>query len=325
MTASDIETEIMKFRTEISIPAAPFRISPEKRGVLLGSCFSDEIGARMRNALWDVLPNPCGTLFNPLSIARAIRIALATESQSAIRFAHRPPLWHSWDFSTLFSDPSEERCRRRCLEALDLLTLYLSSASFLAVTFGTAMIYTLEGVPVANCHKYPQSTFERGMCSVEEIVQEWKNILSLLWEKNPDIKVIFTISPVRHVADTLPVNSLSKATLRLAVEQLASWAEAKGRTFYFPAYEIMIDDLRDYRFYASDMVHPSSTAVDYVWRHFQACLLTEKDRAIISAGESLRKRLTHRPLIEGIDDTDFRTKTAEKLEAFLSAHPGMRP
>lgn len=314
----------MKFRTEIESFTPPFSIDPEKRGVLLGSCFSDEIGARMRYAFWDVAPNPCGTLFNPASIARTISLALEEDPRRLLRYNSRNDICGSWDFSTLFSAASMPECERNCLQALSSLRSYLLSSRFLIITFGTAFIYELDDIVVANCHKHSSSLFTRRIMPVGEIVDLWQHTLARLRKLNPDLKIIFTVSPVRHTADTLRGNSLSKSTLHLAVDRLLTSESSDSSLCYFPAYEILIDDLRDYRYYAEDMTHPSPVAVDYVWEHFISSFLEPEARKLLKEAESLHRRLDHRPLIQTAAAERFKAQTANLLNEFLRSHPSLK-
>ena len=262
----------MKFRTEyLPSPSDRGLLTPDKPLLFVGSCFSDNIGARAEKAGWETIVNPCGTLFNPFSIARAVKLACTDDQEDIERrmFLH-DGRWRSWDFSTLFSDPEQEACRTRCTLALRRLRQGLVNSQALLVTLGTARIYRLaDGEPVANCHKMPERTFVRSLAGVEEIVAVLTEMTDTVRKVNPDITVIFTLSPVRHLRDGMAGNSLSKSVLRLAIAEME-----KRQCRYFPAFEIMTDDLRDYRFYADDLLHPSLSGVEYIWEKFTTQYLT---------------------------------------------------
>lgn len=248
-----------------------------ERYVTIGSCFSDYVAARMAADGITVCANPCGTLFNPASMARTLSLALtqgAAHLQSPIPgeafFLFESAVergWRCWDFPTRFTGETLDACRLRCEEALETLRDALEDADTLVVTFGTAWVFELAAVPgriVANCHKVPAREFVRRRLSVEEIVTLWLEIIKKLRAVNPELKIVFTVSPVRHLKDGLQGNACSKATLLLACERLAR----EPGCGYFPAYEIVIDELRDHSFFAADDVHPGPAAVEEVYRRF---------------------------------------------------------
>ncbi|MDE7160758.1 MAG: GSCFA domain-containing protein [Muribaculaceae bacterium] len=285
----------MKFRTEYHpSPVDRGVLTPERPMVLMGSCFSDNIGTRATQAGWEVYVNPCGTLFNPFSIARVVRLACTQDRQDMERrlFEH-DGRWRSWDFSTLFSAPERRDCNERCCEALGRLREGLARAQAIIVTLGTAWIYRLaDGEAVANCHKMPDRNFMRSLGSVEEITDALTRLSDNVRRFNPDIRIIFTLSPVRHLRDGMAGNSLSKSTLRLSIAEM----EKRG-CLYFPAFEIMTDDLRDYRFYADDLLHPSQAGVEYIWEKFTAQYLDEEGFRLLAKKEAEARRTRHRPLL----------------------------
>lgn len=285
----------MKFRTEY-LPSDSDRglLTPEKPLLLMGSCFSDNIGARATEAGWETYANPCGTLFNPFSIARAVNLACTEDREEFDRrlFFH-DSRWRSWDFSTLFSDPEREECRIRCMDALCRLRHGLMHSQALVVTLGTAWIYRLaDGEPVTNCHKMPEQTFIRSLAGVEETLNVLTEMIETVRRVNPDMTIIFTVSPVRHLRDGMAGNSLSKSVLRLAIAEME-----QRRCHYFPAFEIMTDDLRDYRFYADDLLHPSPAGVEYIWEKFTLQYLSEEGLRILKRKEADARRSRHRPLL----------------------------
>ena len=292
----------MKFRTEIKVEKAPFSLSPVGKTVFMGSCFSDNIGGRLADYMAPVSVNPCGVQFNPASIARVISLALEGKELSEDAFFLYDGLWRCWFLPTSFASAERVKTVEKAKSALGELRDDLRDAQVLVVTFGTAQVYRhlpsqhslFEGI-VSNCHKVPAREFSHEMLSVSDIVGQWLPLMLQLREFNPLLKVIFTVSPVRHLNPSPHLNTLSKATLQLAVDQLIT---DSADVVYFPAWELLMDDLRDYRFYADDLVHPSSVAVDYIWEKFCDTFYSETDRRILADGASRSRRLRHRPLLQ---------------------------
>ena len=322
----------MKFRTEFTSRPTGRLLNPEQTAVLIGSCFTDYIGERMRECRWKAFPNITGTLFNPSSIAGILRLAATWENPFDVieqSLAQRDQLWLTWLADSGCTTYSRRDTYDRIFKRLLRLRQRLEEARTLIVTFGTAWIYELRerpGYVVANCHKFPADTFVRRRLSVGEIVGEWNGLLKLLKEKYPEMRVIFTVSPVRHLKDGFEGNSRSKAILLLACEELCNQNVGVD---YFPSFEIVNDDLREYRFYASDMVHPSPEAIDYIWVKFQDRYLSMESRALLAQGEKVTKRLNHRPIMHGNSElaqysaSCQRNEAYEIYNAFMSAHPNM--
>lgn len=246
----------MNFTTPIHIPAADKPIAYTDHILLLGSCFADNIAAKLAEYYFQITANPFGTLYNPLSIAQALSL------QQVPELVEWGGLYHSMYHHGAFSSPDRLQTGQNIRRSIDCLQRAFAEASVVIITFGTAWVYEQNGVVVANCHKIPADRFTRRRLSVEEIVSAWQPVLSAHSDKH----FIFTVSPIRHIKDGLHENQLSKATLLLAIAQLAE--NQSVLIDYFPSYEILIDELRDYRFYADDMLHPSSVAVNYIWERF---------------------------------------------------------
>ncbi len=286
----------MDFRTEYIPKAAAVRLDPRKPAVLLGSCFADNVGSLMRRSLWNAAVNPCGTLFNPASVSRAVAMAL-DDARIPEPWRGTDGIWRSWDFPAAFAASSESECVRKCAEAAASLRASLASADVLTVSFGTSVVYSLAGSPertVANCHKQPSGTFLRRRMDISETVALWVRTASALRETNPGLKLVLTVSPVRHVREGFEENSLSKAALVLACDEICRLTE---NCVYFPAFEILNDDLRDYRFYASDLVHPSHVASEYVFGKFCDMFIDPDGMLALRAGRKLSERASHRPLV----------------------------
>ena len=288
----------MKLQTIVDITPSCRKIGYEDHILLLGSCFSDEIGAQMQQRNLHVTCNPFGTLYNPLSIAQAINGQFST-----VNYQFHEGLWHSMAHHGSFSRPTREETEQAVNTSIDILQTALRTASTVIITFGTSWVYEMVTSPsdegqkaasfiVGNCHKLPADRFTRRRLSVEEIVAAWQPIM----DSYPDKHWIFTVSPIRHVKDGLHENQLSKATLLMAVEQLTSQDGRSDRVSYFPSYEILLDELRDYRFFADDLVHPSSLAVQYIWERFVETFCTPQTRNQMAIELKHWKQTQHRPL-----------------------------
>lgn len=285
----------MNLFTPVPLPTGLPRLRHGQPLLLLGSCFTTNIGLRLQAGKFQADVNPFGVLYNPLSIATALeRIAEGSEYAKEELFFHREewhsPMHHS-DFSAATAEETLERINRRLRTAHEALP----QTEALLLTWGTAYVYETRetGQVVGNCHKLPERCFVRRRLTVEEVTERYKTLLEMLHAVNPQMKVVLTVSPIRHLRDGLHENQLSKATLLLATDRLqVLFPESVS---YFPAYEIMIDELRDYRFYADDLVHPSTVAVQHVWERFAEACFTEETRQVAERCEEIGKALQHKP------------------------------
>lgn len=291
----------MRFRTEIAPGTAPFRLHLSSHLLLVGSCFSDNIGARLIQHGYIATVNPCGVQYNPQSIATLFRAALDPESVPDTLFAHDGRV-RSWLLPQIFSAPTTEEARANFDAAVGSLRRSLAGCGAVILTFGTAQVWrhipsaisAFEGT-VGNCHKVPAKEFTHTMLTPDDIAEEWTALTKLMRDANPEIKLIYTVSPVRHLNPSPRLNTLSKATLHLAVERLVE-ADPDGSA-YFPAYELLMDDLRDYRFYADDMIHPSDQAADYIFEKFAETFYTAADREQMRLARAATLRASHRTLL----------------------------
>ena len=294
----------MKLYTSVDIVPAVRQIGYGDKILLLGSCFADNMGAKFSEHYFQATVNPFGTLYNPASIAAAI-----TNVGNSQLVEHNG-LWHSMMHHGAFSDKDKEQLIARCEQSRALLQRALMEASTVVVTFGTAWVYEMEGQVVANCHKLPASRFTRRCLTVNEIVEMWQPIVASM----PDKHWIFTVSPIRHVKDGLHANQISKAILLQAVDQL-------GQS-YFPSYEIMMDELRDYRFYAEDMVHPSAVAVEYIWQRFVDTYMNKDTQTEMRVLNQLWRDNHHRMLHPDTDEArTFLQRLAERKAQLQQRHP----
>ena len=286
----------MQFQTHIQIRPFEQKIDHSQPILSLGSCFADNIAKRLQRAKFDTTAAPTGILFNPESIARAIeRFDRAREDKGSlptIKELHQANgVWYNYDFHSSLSHIDANVALAQMNEAIMRGAEALAEAKVVIITFGTAFVYRLNesGEVVANCHKQPQRLFSREMLSAEDIAQRYN---ALLQGPLADKRVIFTLSPVRHLGDGLEQNSLSKATLRVAIAEIVA---KNNNADYFPSYEIMMDELRDYRFYADDMAHPSALAVEYIWERFSQTALSEATLEAIKRIEHIMAAAEHRP------------------------------
>ncbi|MBR5085657.1 MAG: GSCFA domain-containing protein [Muribaculaceae bacterium] len=291
----------MEFRTTIHPREGDNFMRHSDKIMLMGSCFSDNIGARLKDAMVDVVVNPFGTIFNPLSIASSVHKLMDCEVVAGMDLFLANGVWNCYDFHSRFSMANKEAALERMNNSITVAHNHLRQCKTLVLTLGTAVVYRRRdtGQVVNNCHKVPQHEFTRRLASVDECTEALNAVMARLHEFNPELRVLFTVSPIRHIADGLEMNSLSKAVLRVAINNVVrankEWAG------YFPAYEIVIDDLRDYRFYTADMVHPSDVAIEYIWQTFQATYFDDRSTQAIARCERVSKRLKHRPMSNNPD------------------------
>lgn len=300
----------MDFRIPVDIPETSFRIGPSQRGLVLGSCFAQHIGGWLRDGKLPVCVNPFGVLYNPAGIAQALERLASGRPFAKDELFEYNGLWHSFAHHGDYSGPDKKTTLANINHALTDGATALKRADYLMLTLGTAWVYGRQGRVVANCHKLPAREFTRRRLSVAETVETLAEQIGR-W---PEKQIVLTVSPVIHRGDGLVENQLSKSALIVAAHELASLFP--GRVHYFPAYEIVTGELRDYRFYAEDMCHPSSRAVEYVCERFVASMLApEAVEQIAEVGE-LKRAMAHRPLRPGSPEyTRFRAKMRQKAES----------
>ncbi len=276
--------------TAVTADMQGFRLGYNNKVLLMGSCFTENMGQKMESLHFGTMLNPFGILYNPLSMAEAMRRSLENCWIDESVLVNYEELWHSWLHHGAFSRRDRQECLVACNERIAEANRFLESCDTIILTFGSAWCYRLKenGMVVANCHKVPASNFEKTLLTVDEIVEIWKPLVQRLREK--EMRILFTISPVRHWAYGAHGNQLGKAVLFLAVERLM---QQEG-TYYFPAYEIVMDELRDYRFFADDMLHPSPLAEKIVWQRFQESCMDRETISRCEQIESENKKLAHR-------------------------------
>ena len=282
----------MKFRTELTPTPYPFQIDHSDNMMFVGSCFSDHIGSAFERGGFQALSNPFGVLFNPVSITTALQLAIAPEQFDDRYIHHFNDQWISFAHHGRFAHPDKTFFLKQITQQFENTRSFLQKADYLFITLGTAYCYRHieRDLIVANCHKIPNYEFEKRRLDVDEVVQVLQMLSQNIFKLNPNLKLIFTVSPVRHLGDGFHENQLSKSILHLAIDKMAD----NQYIFYFPAYEIVNDDLRDYRFYAKDLCHPGEQAIEYVWEKVKEAFFTKKTLEKITEAEKERKGREHR-------------------------------
>ncbi|GET27508.1 GSCFA domain-containing protein [Prolixibacter sp. NT017] len=312
-----------RFRTKIDLPEYKKKLDYREKIVLMGSCFAENIGEKLTSRCFPVDVNPFGILYNPVSVGNSLEILMEQKrfEDEDIFFANGR--WNSYHHHSRFSHQDQKICLEEINKRVTFGAEQLSQAGFLFITFGTAWVYENRDARkvVSNCHKQPAKQFHRYRLNVDETVNRWETLLTRLWEMNPGLQVIFTVSPIRHWKDGAHENQISKSVLFLVIETLLNRFE-KGRIAYFPSYEIVMDELRDYRFYAPDMIHLSDTAVDYIWERFSDVLITRDSLSIMNRVEKLRRATEHRPFDEhGKDYRLFLDNQLTQADKLMKQYP----
>lgn len=309
------------FQTKVQIPPSSLKIGYEDQMMTLGSCFAENIGKKMNDVYFDLDVNPFGVLYNPVSIKNSLELLLQNKPFSSDDLFEYHSVWNSFSHSTQFSNPDQKTCLDNINFRLESSAEFLKNTDALIITFGTAWIFEdvkSESV-VSNCHKLPANQFQRRRLSVDEIVADYSELINQLTDQLPDLKLIFSVSPIRHWKDGAHENNISKSTLLLAIEELQSRFE---QVHYFPAFEIQMDELRDYRFYASDMLHPSEVAVDYIWQRFSETYFNEQTLQLKKRLEQLASNLAHRPYQpDSIEYKMFMKNTKKRKAEILIEFP----
>ena len=312
----------MNLQTPVLFPKASFDITHRSAILLFGSCFSENIGLKFKNNKFSVNVNPFGVLYNPFSISGAINRLLSKKEFASKDFVYYNNCYHSFMHHGAFSNSNLTEALNHVNNELELAAIQLASANFLLITFGTSYVYRWKetGRIVGNCHKIPANKFIRERLSVDEITWEWSKLVKRLLASNPKLQILFTVSPIRHFKDGAHNNQLSKSILHLSIDKLMQ--QFPVNIFYFPAYEIMMDELRDYRFYADDMLHPSPLAQNYIWKRFGAAYFSEKTRTIITEWQRIHQSLLHRPNnVHSEAYKQFIYRTIDELNLFQDRYP----
>ncbi len=304
---------------ELILPFSPKRparqIGLKQPVLMIGSCFAEEIGAKMDERRFDTITNPHGILYDPISLGVSLKDCLSAKQYSGKDLHKNNELWYSFSHHGRFSNVSETKCLQHINGEITKAHEQLKKAQWLIITFGSAFVYKHKNSDrfVGNCHKLPAAEFEKVLLGKEQIVADWKIQIEALRKFNPQINILFTVSPVRYVRDGLVENNRSKGILLDTVHTLT---EQHANCLYFPAYEIVIDVLRDHRFYKEDLVHPNQLAINYVWDKFVSTCCDEGTQKFLEEYEPVLKGLQHRPINENTEaHQKFRIGLQEKIKA----------
>lgn len=290
----------MKFRTEIKIPQNEAKLTYIDKLFFIGSCFTKNIGNKLIDLKFHVELNPFGVLYNPLSVRNSMDFLLKKKEFAETDLHYHNDLWFSFYHHSSFSHFEKNKCLENINERIEKATDSLKNATFLFITFGTSYVYQLKktGEVVSNCHKLPAKDFKRSMIPSCEIYDEYVILFNNIRKINPQVKIVFTLSPVRHLKDGFAENMHSKANLLMAIHQLVDFVDD---VYYFPAYEIMMDDLRDYRFYSEDLVHPNDLAVEYIWEKFQDTFIDSNEKQLMKKVQDIVNAANHKPFNPNTD------------------------
>ena len=314
----------MQFRTKITIPKSNNPIEYNSKIVSLGSCFAENMAEKLDYFKFQNTCNPFGIIFNPVSIEKIIHKTISQELFTEKDIFFHNERWHSFDVHSDWSNSNKEELIANLNSILELTHQQISESSHIIITYGTSWIYrNLESNNiVANCHKVPQKQFVKEILSVETIENSIKNTIDLIQKVNPKANIIFTVSPVRHLKDGFVENQVSKANLITVIYRLLQTEHSKLITEYFPSYEIMMDELRDYRFYAEDMLHPNQVAIDYIWERFSETAIAEESHSIMEEVGSIQKGLQHRPFNPSSEShQQFLSKLQDKIVKLQKQFP----
>lgn len=282
----------MDFRTPVEWHGESEEIKYSDHVLLMGSCFAENVGGLLLENKFSCDVNPFGILYNPLSIAKALRQMLDGKVYTMDDLFDSGGQWHSWMHHSSFSSADADKCLNRVNSRLEKAASALPRTSWLIMTWGTAFVYEKDSEVVGNCHKQPDRLFTRRLLDVDTICGEWNDTLREAKQRFPGLKVMLSVSPIRHLKDGLHGNQISKSVLLLAIDRLCRELDF---CHYFPSYEIVMDELRDYRFYAEDMLHPSPLAVKYIWECFCSTYMSKDTQRVMKEWADIQKGLAHRP------------------------------
>ena len=304
------------FRTEINIAPVEDKINLKDKVYSLGSCFAVNTGKKLRTYKFSVLVNPFGVLFNPVSVFRTIAMCLGEEPLDTVSFIRHQGIFQHFDLHSDVSAEKREDLIRNFEERRQLARKHLIDSQVILITFGTAVVYEWKktGRIVANCHKIPAEEFEKRLLDVDEIVSGFNVLNRMILKYNPTVRFVLSVSPVRHIRDGFVTNSVSKSILRLSTEKIVNRFD---HVSYFPSFEIMMDDLRDYRFYDSDMLHPSQEGIDYIWQQFMRAYFDDQTNHFCDGWEKVMRDISHKPYHPASEaHQEFLKKALARLKQF---------
>ncbi len=314
----------MEFRTIVEITKQEPTITYADKIMMFGSCFAENIGEKLLKSKFQTTINPFGILYNPESVRISLERILEKKPFIENELFEHEGVWKSFSHHSRFAELTSEAFIENANKKLKETAGFLQTAGFLMITFGTAWIYRLKesGEVVSNCHKLPGTLFVREKLTPKSIVETYAGLIRRLLQVRPAMKIIFTVSPIRHKKDGMHENQLSKAVLLLAIEQLQRLFPSC--ILYFPAYEIVLDELRDYRFYAEDMIHPDKTAIRYIWERFSNCFFSGETQKQLSEIEKIIAAAQHRPFNpQSKAFQDFIQKNIKSLSEIEKKYPNL--
>lgn len=318
----------MKFKLTLDAKPAKYSIGYEDKLMLIGSCFTENIGAKFKSHLFEVMENPYGILFNPVSVSSALTEIIELRSYTENDLFQHNELWHSWHHHSRFSAVEKAAALDKINTSIVAAHHFLKTANRLVITLGSAWLYHLNteaplgvGQVVANNHKAPSDWFYKSLMQPTLLIENLHGLVTYLQSFNPNLQITFTISPVRHLREGLVENNRSKAVLIHAVHELVTQYE---NVDYFPAYEYVIDDLRDYRFYAEDLVHPNFAASGYVWDKLIETYMKPETQAVMKQVAELQLAVNHKPFFVGsVEHQKFLQSCIRKTEELMKAYPSL--
>ena len=317
----------MQFRTQIPIPKSNYPIDYNATIMSLGSCFAVNMAEKLDYFKFKNSCNPVGILFHPLAIEKLIDFAVSEKQFTEKDIFFHNERWHCFDVHSDLSNSSRDELLESLNAIIKSTNQQITESTHFIITYGTSWVYrNIESDSiVANCHKVPQKQFKKELLSIEEIEKSIANTLKLIHAVNPKCKITFTVSPVRHIKDGFVENQWSKANLISAIHSVLKTEHCKLNNVYFPSYEIMMDELRDYRFYAEDMLHPNQVAIDYIWKRFKETTISETAFAVMDKVESIQKSLSHKPFNPNSEShLKFETKVRENITKLENQYSFMK-
>jgi len=303
----------MKLNTPIPLSQPGSKILLTDKILSIGSCFSESIGNKLVENKFDALINPFGTIFDPLSIIRLLTYSITQTSPPPETYVFSQGVYKNLELHSSFTGMGKDELALKINARISSTYDFIKTANWLIITLGTAHIYQYKKTksPIANCQKLSANQFNKHLVNKDDLFDSFQPFLKLLKSINPSIKIIITVSPVRHISDGLMANSISKSILRQLSHDLST---SNTYIHYYPAYEIMMDDLRDYRFYKEDMIHPTNQAIDYIWQHFVNSFMVKETTDFLKKWQEISRALLHRPFNPSTTDhQEFLKQTLQKL------------
>lgn len=325
-TNLNLKSKLINLQFTTKIPLGKFEnpITYESKLLALGSCFSENIAEKFAYYKFQTAMNPFGIIFNPVSIENLLKRAVNKIDFTESDIFFHNELWHCYEVHSELSHSDKDVFLKTLNELIATTHNQILSLSHCFITLGTSWVYrnVASKQIVANCHKVPQKEFTKELLSIAAIEESLANIINILYAINPNCSVVFTVSPVRHIKDGFIENTLSKAHLISALQSILKTEHYKLNTEYFPSFEIMMDELRDYRFYADDLLHPSKMAVDYIWERFAEAMISKESQLTMEEIATIQKGLAHRPFNPNTEShLRFVANVNEKIAKIRSQFP----